>query len=166
MKLKVNYSQSLKTLVKAGKFDYQYINSGFSFNTEKKTATLEVELLHLNKVLTTKEVLEEVKQRGFRLLTIQEALEFAHQYPDEQRKNWLATIDVQLWCLILSRDGSKRYLNVHQCHLGHNWREDCRFLVASSLDSLTPGASGVLDSWTLKKLDEIDTIVREIRERK
>lgn len=134
--LKINYEEEdFNKLVEAGRFDFVYINPNFKFRSVKGPKEVKIEALHFNRYMTTREVLEEVKNRGFRMATFEEALTLAKEYPGLQKKNDYVTIyeqDGALWVLILHRGGGGRRLGVDRCRLDGGWGEYFRFLVVAS----------------------------------
>lgn len=132
---KVNYDLSVESLVAQGEYDWA--NSGINskhFQTAKKgEAALNLELVHLNQVLTSEEAIAELKKRGLRHAEPHELLSFGVQYPEEQRKypivalgsvwqDWLGGRSVAY--LRSCADG--RSLNL-ACFDGR-WSVRCRFL--------------------------------------
>lgn len=144
--------KTFEQLVEANKFGYKYINP--SYQPQKVSGKkVEIELQHFGKYTTNQEFLDWCKENGKRPATFNEALQFALDNPDEQKKYWLVTYDSeQLYYLILYADGGRRELDVSRSTPGHGWYESVRFLVvpapavSASLDSKPLGSSGSLDS--------------------
>lgn len=139
MLLQINQTHNLKELVELGKFDYKYINSDITELPKTKRETVEVELVHPNKVMTNRELL-----KTYKFASIREALHYAAKYPDEQRKYPVATLEYiggQL-CYLDLGVGTGRELNLSKDYLDGHWREDCRFLVVpASSDTQSLGSS-------------------------
>jgi hypothetical protein len=146
--------KTFKQLIKDGKYDYEFINS--DHKPEKfVVGKVDIELLHLNKMLTDKEALNEIEKQGYRLATFQEALEFGKTYPGVQREFWLATFS-QLWFLILGGGGVERSLIVNRKDLDGRWLARCRFLVVrKSSDTLSIGTSESLETLTLDEIRKL-----------
>ena len=86
--ISVNYDLSVESLVAQGKYDWKssYITSKNFSTTRKGEATLNLELVPLNQVLTSEEVIAELKKQGLRPAELHELLAFGAKYPDEQKK--------------------------------------------------------------------------------
>ncbi|OGY67023.1 MAG: hypothetical protein A3B16_02790 [Candidatus Zambryskibacteria bacterium RIFCSPLOWO2_01_FULL_45_43] len=87
--VRVNYDLSVESLVAQGKYDWKNdsINSKNFQTSRKGEATLNLELVHFNQVLTSEEVIAELKKRGLRPAELHELLSFGVQYPEEQRRH-------------------------------------------------------------------------------
>ena len=132
---KVNYDLSVESLVAQGKYDWKNsdIKSKNFQTTRKGETTLNLELVHLNQVLTSEEVIKELDKRGLRPAELHELLSFGIQYQEEQRKypivamgsvwqHWSGYRDVAY----LFGDGGERGLGLG--YFGGRWSEDFRFL--------------------------------------
>jgi len=135
-KVAVNYARPLMEMIRAGKYDY--VNSDIiakHFPVKgKDILPVELELVHLNKYISSDDAIAEIKQRGFRPAKIEELLAFGEKYPEEQRKypivalgsvwrSWRGIRDVPY----LGGRGDGRGLSL-DC-FGYDWDEDFRFLV-------------------------------------
>lgn len=143
--------KTFEQLVEANKFGYEYIDS--SYRPQKVSGKkVKVELQHFGKYTTNQEFLDWCKENGKRPATFNEALQFALDNPDEQKKYWLVTYDSeQLFCLFLHAGGGKRGLGVSKDGPGSRWSGHVRFLAVPApvprvSDTQTLGSSGSLDS--------------------
>lgn len=145
--------KTFEELVEANKFDWKYISNSYKSLKPKKTG--KVELWHPDKTTTNQEFIDYCGANNLRPATFNEALEFALNNPDEQRKYPLATYDASQLCyLYLSGSGRGRDLHVYRNYPVSRWREDVRFLVVrESLDSETLSPSVPLDTWPLEILE-------------
>ena len=94
----VDYTHSLAQMIAAGKYDS--VNSDI---TEKnfpvaKVPTglptkvdLKLELVHLNRTISSNDAVQELKKQGLRPATLPELLAFGATYPEEQRKYPIVT---------------------------------------------------------------------------
>jgi len=135
-KVAVNYARPLMEMIRAGKYDY--VNSDIiakHFPVKgKDILPVELELVHLNKYISSDDAIAEIKQRGFRPAKIEELLAFGEKYPEEQRKYPIVTLGSvwQHWyggrsVPYLYRHDGRRGLDLN-C-FEYVWNEDCRFLV-------------------------------------
>ncbi len=94
LKVVVDYGKSLAEMIAAGKYD-GYINPDITekhFPIPKIPAglptkvELNLKLVHFNKVMTSDQVLAELKKQGLRPATLPELLAFGAAYPDKQRE--------------------------------------------------------------------------------
>lgn len=129
----VNYDQSLKDMIAAGRYDYVNADitaKNFPINARGKTEVA-IELVHFDRRMTSEEVLSEFDKRGLRAAILFEGLAFAAANPDLQRqfpivflgsvRDWLGYRDVPC----LGRDGSGRGLYLSWFEVG--WGEPSRF---------------------------------------
>lgn len=137
----VDYTQPLAEMIKAGKYDW--FNSGI---TEKHfpvakvptglptKAEINMELVHFNRTIRSKDAIAELKKQGLRPATLPELLAFGSTYPDKQREflivalgsvwqDWGGYLDVAF----LGRGGGGRGLGLGW--FGCDWDEDYRFAV-------------------------------------
>lgn len=136
---KVNYDLSVESLVAQGKYDWKNadINSKHFQTIRKGEATLNLELVHLNQVLTSEEVLKELDKRGLRSAELHELLSFGAQYPEEQRKYpivalgsvWQSQWSGDRLVPCLWDDGDRRFLCLGW--FDGRWYEDVWFLAVS-----------------------------------
>ncbi|MBI1852361.1 MAG: hypothetical protein HYR85_18630 [Planctomycetes bacterium] len=85
--LTVDYRQSLKMMIKAGRYDY--INSDITsrhFPVAPGPAEVTIELVRFDRVMSTDAVLAELEKRGVRPATLPELLAFGAKYPEKQRE--------------------------------------------------------------------------------
>ena len=137
-KVTVNYDLSVEFLVANGK--YSWVNNDITSKnfptTRKGEVTLSLELVHLNQVLTSEEVLKELDKRGLRPAELHELLSFGAQYPEEQRKYPIVALGSvwQHWhdyryVPYLRWLGGGRVLSLGW--IGRRWGEGCRFVAVS-----------------------------------
>jgi len=141
-KVVVDYGQPLDEMIAAGKYD-GYINSDITekhFPIPKIPAglpakvKLNLELVHFNKVMTSDQVLAELKKQGLRPATLPELLAFGAAYPDKQRESPIVALG-SVWRLpdgyryvpCLWSFADERDLNLSW--FGDGWNEFYRFLV-------------------------------------
>ena len=84
----VDYSQTLAQMVKAGKYDWvsSRITQEYFPLKGKGAVEAKVELVHLDKVVTTKEVLAELDRLNLRPANIEELLAFGAKHPELQKQ--------------------------------------------------------------------------------
>jgi len=105
-------SKTFEQLVEENNFGWKYINSNYKPQKYKK-GKVEIELKHFGKYITNQEFLDWCRENGKRPATFNEALQFALQNPDKQKKYSLATWDGgQLYYLFLGSGGEQRGLSV------------------------------------------------------
>ena len=138
--LTVDYSQSLEGMIKAGKYDW--VNSNITrdnFPTNHHgMQTIEVELIHFGKELTTQEIEVELENQSLRPATLEELLAFGAKYPDKQREYSIVALGSG-WvgpggcryvpCLYGFVDG--RRLDLDWDDPDDQWLDRCRFLTVS-----------------------------------
>jgi len=132
---KVNYDLSVESLVANGKYDWKNndITSKSFPTTRQGVVALNLELVHLNQVIISEEVLKELGKRGLRPAELHELLSFGIQYPNEQGKYPIVALG-SVWrgwgglgfVSCLGGDGDGRFLGLDYFGLG--WFEVCRFL--------------------------------------
>lgn len=147
--------KTFEQLVEANNFGYKYITS--SYKPEKAIESkAKIELWHPNKITTNQEFLDHCKEVGGRPASFNEALQYALDNPEEQKKNPLVTYDGGRLCYLYLRfDGGERGLVVYGNYPGDNWYGRVRFLVvpapvsvpASSLSLGDSELAGSLRSW-------------------
>ncbi len=160
--LTVDYSQSLEGMIKAGKYDW--VNSNITrdnFPTNHHgMQTIEVELIHFGKELTTQEIEVELENQSLRPATLKELLAFGAKYPDKQREysivalgsGWVDPIG-RRYVPYLVQDGDVRDLNLSWDDPYFKWEGSYRFLaVSKTLDTSTLGSHSTEDK-TLETLD-------------
>lgn len=149
MKITINPKLTLEQLVKKGNYNYNYVNSEFKLPGAINKAA-EFELIQEKTLITTQELWDKY---GSELATIREVLEFGHQHPDAQRKDFIVGIEKVgelFWCAVLRGDDSRRGLDVRQDLPVGQWDDVFRFLRRKSLDS---GKLGSSVSWPLEELE-------------
>lgn len=133
--LSVDYGRSIEEGVKAGRYDWansDITSKNFLTNKLKGTVEVAVELIHLNRVVSTSEALRELDKAGYRPAELHELLAFGEKYPELQRKfpvvalgsvwqDRLGSHDVPY----LDRYGSRRHL--HLIWIESVWGEVYRF---------------------------------------
>ncbi len=84
----VDYTMSLSDMVSAGQYDW--VNPEITEANFPKTRTgsisLNAELLHFNRTISSENALKEMEKLGFRPATIEELLAFGAKYPELQRQ--------------------------------------------------------------------------------
>lgn len=100
----------------------------------KGQAELTFELVHFNKIMATKDVLEVLDSISLRPATLEELVSFSLKHPELQREFWIAGLGSYChWpsdrsVPILRRTGDKRALSLDWGDLGDSWRKDDHFL--------------------------------------
>lgn len=132
----VDYSKSLAEMITSGNYDSKnsdITEENFPGKRNKGTEEVRLELIHLNRVISSKKALSEFDRMGFRAGTLPELLAFGAKYPDEQRKYpvvGLGSVSRRLdggrGVAGLGRDGSGRSLGLGW--FGGSWGPGCRFL--------------------------------------
>ena len=131
----VDYGKTLKEMIAAGQYDWENsdINSD-NFQIEGDgTVETKLELVHLNKDASTKEVEAYFEKNGLRAATLEELLAFGAKFPEVQREfpvialgsAWVSP-DGRRGVLYLDRGGSKR--NIFLYWRERDWYGLCRFL--------------------------------------
>lgn len=122
----VNYDVRLERMIEDGKYDWKNsdINSK-NFPVEGKgTSAVNIELVHLNRNVTSDEAYAELDKQGLRPADLPELLAFGAKYPDKQREFPIVALG-SVWrnsngyrgVPCLHRGGSKR-------RLGLRWLEN------------------------------------------
>ena len=131
----VDYGKSVEEMVVAGNYDWKNddINSkNFSVKGEG-VVNVNLELVHLDKGVSSEDALTYLEENGMRPPTIEELLVFGSSYPEIQREfpviclgsSWVDP-DGSRRVPDLRRSGSERDLDLGW--FGHGWVECCRFL--------------------------------------
>lgn len=133
--LSVNYEMKLERAIIFGQYDWinpNLISKGFQTN-QKGRAIVLAELIHFNRAIDQKEVIEEINKE-YRPADIRELLAFGERYPRMQKKFPIVSLGSLLkdqndffHVPYLHGYGSERYLGIH-C-VTDTWREMYRFLV-------------------------------------
>ena len=131
----VNYGKTLEEMVSAGQYDWSRdnINSTNFPITGEGVVEVNLELVHLNKVVSTDEVMAYLEANGLRAVTLEELLAFGAKYPEIQREFPVIAIGSS-WVgpggdrrvPYLGRSGSERSLSLFWDD--DDWRKICRFL--------------------------------------
>ncbi|MCX6743687.1 MAG: hypothetical protein NT116_05665 [Candidatus Parcubacteria bacterium] len=136
-KVVVDYSKTLAEMIKAG--NYSWFNDDI---TEKYFPLqgagqheVEMELVHLNRNATTKEVLEHLNGLGLESAKIEHLLAFGVAYPDVQKEFpvialgsvWVLSSGLRSSPCLFSSNGQRR-LSLSWHKDGTPWGEACRFL--------------------------------------
>ena len=131
----INYRISVKTLVKAGRYDWGNGNiSSKYFPPERQlaTATLNALVISINRYTKSPGVLAELREADFRAGTLKELLTFAAAHPDEQRADpivALGSIRPDLsGGLVPCLYGSGLGRGIDLRSFSDWWNGDCRFL--------------------------------------
>jgi len=131
----IDYGKSIEEMVSSGRYDWanDAINSRNFQIVGSGTAQVVPELVYLNKVVTSEEVLVHMEANGLRPATLAELLAFGATYPEIQRQYPVVCLG-SLWvdrCGYrhvpdLYGGGSERELSLRW--YGCGWLESCRFL--------------------------------------
>ncbi len=136
-KVVFDYSQSLASMIKAGKYDWfndHITDKHFSLEGEGQQEA-ELVLVHLDRDATTKEVREYMKEQGLEPAKIEHLLAFGTTYPELQRQFPIIALGSSFVdargsrgcpCLDCGHDG--RELNLDWNDDGDRWHDSCRFL--------------------------------------
>lgn len=133
-RLVVNYDESVETLVKRGKYDWTNDSITSKNFPTKRTGTSEVvvELVYLNRAVSTDEALAELDRMGFRPAELKELLVLGAEQPELQREFPIVALG-SVWqypdgdrrCAYLGRYADGRDLDLYW--LGRDWYGHCRF---------------------------------------
>ncbi|MBI4095051.1 MAG: hypothetical protein HY435_02570 [Candidatus Liptonbacteria bacterium] len=133
-RLTLDYAHSVEEMVAAGK--YNWTNSDITSKnfptTQKGTAEVAIELVHLNRRVSSDNALCELDARGLRPATLPELLAFGAEYPEKQREFPIIALG-SVWrnphgyrtVAYLVRYGSKRDLRLHW--FDNEWFSHYRF---------------------------------------
>jgi len=127
----VDYGKNVEDGVKAGYYDWACSKiTSERFPTEwKRTAKIEVELIHFNRSISTDEALLELDRMGYRPVELHELLAFGEKYQEIQREFPILALGsvFRNRCVVLGLNGDKtrRYLNLFVEE--HDCAENCRF---------------------------------------
>lgn len=132
--LAVNYGRSVEEGVRAGYYDW--VNPDITsehFPTERQESThIMVELIHLNRVVSTDEAIRKLDQMGYRPIELRELQALGEQYPDLQRKFPIVELG-SVWRdsdgnrYVASLDGSVSGRRLTLNWVEVDWDEDFRF---------------------------------------
>jgi hypothetical protein len=131
----IDYGKTLEEMVVAGHYDRSNddINSQNFPVAGSGVVTIDLELVHLDKAVSTEAVLAHMDANGLRPARIEELLAFGVTYPGIQREFPLISLG-SVWrsshgfgpVPYLSGHGGGRYL--HLQHYVKEWLNGCRFL--------------------------------------
>jgi len=133
----VDYRKTVEEMVASGRYEWSNSNitsKNFPVN-DTGVVTVALELVHLNKMVNSEDVLRHLEKNGMRPATVEELLAFGATYPEIQRKfpiicldkgsSWINPGDFR-FVPYLHRDGSRRKLDLYW--FDNDWYEYCRFL--------------------------------------
>lgn len=134
----VDYGKTVEEMVSSGRYDQKNDNitsKNFPVNGNG-VVTLNLELVHLSRVVNSDGVLSYMEANGLRPTNLAELLAFGATYPEVQREFPVVCLDKETSSWVhpcgrrnvpyLSRDGSDRMLNLDW--FGNDWSAHCRFL--------------------------------------
>lgn len=129
-----NGASTIKELVAAGAFDWKNDDITDKHFPQEKTGAedVEIELVHLDRDISTDDALVELDKRGLRPANPAELLAFGATFPEVQREFPVIALG-QFWrdprgyrnVVCLGGDGSKRHAFLGWT--GRGWFRDCRF---------------------------------------
>ena len=130
----MNYDLSVEVLIRVG--EYNWSNSDITeknFRSEENgTQSVELRLVHFNRVISSEDALKELDRMGLRPATLKELLTFGSTYKEEQRKHPIVALGSvsQHWhgrWFVAYLDGSagNRYLGLGW--LEDDWGGHCHF---------------------------------------
>ena len=131
----INFGKTVEQMKDDGHYDWSNSNinsQNFPLSGEG-TVNVTLELVHLNRLASSQDVLDHLEANGMRPATVEELLMFGVTYPDIQREfpivclgsSWVDP-DGDRDVPYLRRDGSERDLDLFW--LGNDWNGICRFL--------------------------------------
>jgi hypothetical protein len=138
--VRTNYDLSIKDLVKA--CDLNWANDDITDEHFVVTKVGQEEskfvYVHLDRLVTTREVLEYMKENNLQPADIKQLLSFGKQNPDEQRKHpivelgsvWVHSHGNRHVAFLYGNDGQRR-LALSYAYPDGQWDEDYRFLAVS-----------------------------------
>ena len=130
----MNYDLSVEVLIRVG--EYNWSNSDITeknFRSEENgTQSVELRLVHFNRVISSEDALKELDRMGLRPATLKELLTFGSTYKEEQRKHPIVALGSvsrdwrgRWFVADLLEVAGDRHLNLDG--LESDWRERCRF---------------------------------------
>jgi len=134
---------TIKTLLKTGKYDWQNndISDRHFPQIKKRRQNVRVKLVHFRHIISTRDALSKLKNRGLRPANPAELLALGAAYPHLQRcfpiialgQNWLLANGDRLVVCLAWHSMLRR---VHLlCQLRRDWPEHCRFAVVAIKES-------------------------------
>lgn len=136
----VDYDQALAQMIKAG--NYNWANDDITSDHFPTVGVGQEEckfvLVHLDKPVTTKEALEEIRRRGLLPAKIEHLLAFGAKYPEKQREFLIVELG-SVWVdprgrrrvACLAENVGERELGLSWSVPGGEWPGHCRFLAVS-----------------------------------
>ena len=131
----IDYGKTVEQMKKDGRYNWSNDNINSRNFTVSGTGvvTANLELVHLNRVVSSEDVLAYMESNGLRAATVEELLMFGVTYPDIQRdfpiiclgSSWVGPDGSRL-VPYLFRGGSVRKLDLGW--FGDGWGAGCRFL--------------------------------------
>jgi len=117
---------------------YKWVNRIVKFkniqNEQKGEAVIVVELIHFNRVISTKEALYQINKARYRPAEFYELLAFGEKYPDVQRQFPIVALgsicqnqDGGYYVPVLDGSDSDRFLDMEW--IERNWSKNHRFIV-------------------------------------
>lgn len=90
----VDYNKTIEQMVAAGKYDWKNndINSRNYAHNKSGIERPTIEVVHLNKSLSSEDVVDELDRMGLRPATTAELLALGEQHPDLQRQWWIVAL--------------------------------------------------------------------------
>ncbi len=133
-RVKVNYDLSVEEAVKLGKYEWsdKDITSEHFPSQRKGTASVDIEIRHFNRLISSDDIITELTKEGLRPAELHESCALGEQYPEMQRKYLIVALG-SVWrsfggsrvVPVLSSDGGGRELYLHWFDGG--WDADDRF---------------------------------------
>jgi len=134
-KVLVDYDMSLTEMIAAGRYFwriYEINATNFPVSGESQKE-VKLKLIHLNRVASTEEILEEMDRRGLQPAKIEELLGLGAKYPELQKQFPIIALgsvwrhpNGYLYAPCLNWLDRARFLGLH-CY-DNLWEEYCRFL--------------------------------------
>ena len=167
--LTIDYSQSIKSLIKRGDYAWasKNINETNFPSSENGEVKIGVELISFGEDKSSENALKEIKKMGLEPLTLRELLHFGIYYPDFQRENPIVALgstwrdpcgDVYAPCL--NRDGLDRFL--HLTWVEGDWLPAWRFAAQKSLRPLDAFRTKDIPSSLTKRVSKLEKQMEEL----
>ena len=130
----VNYDTTVEEMVRLGHYDWSNSDVTSKHFPTKRTGTadLVIELVHVNRDISTKDAQKELDRMGFRPAELHELLAFGAKYPEVQREFPILALG-SVW---QDLDDDRRYACLHGVGserglylrwFGGDWDDVCRF---------------------------------------
>ena len=130
----VDYTMRIDDLVVEGNYDWSNgdITSDHFPSSRTSKADVEIELIHLNRIISSDEAVKELDRVGLRPAKAHELLAFGAKYPEIQREFPIVALG-SVWrdsdddrrVVFLGRDGAERDANLNWFE--NDWNDNCRF---------------------------------------